>query len=58
MCQNKEDKCPTCNGTGKITCPACHGESRSIDFGKSSTSCSKCKGSGEITCPRISEPGH
>ena len=45
-----KEKCPNCNGVGKVKCPKCKGIGRLPDNGSYKT-CSMCSGTANATCP-------
>jgi DnaJ-class molecular chaperone len=55
-----EKACGTCNGSGRINCPACDGTTQNHLNDKATNKwqpCARCKGSGEITCPKCRGSG-
>ena len=45
-----KEKCPNCNGVGKVKCPRCKGIGQLPDNGSYKT-CSMCSGTANATCP-------
>lgn len=45
-----KEKCPNCNGAGKVKCPKCKGTGQLPDNGSYKT-CSMCSGTANATCP-------
>ena len=43
-------KCPKCQGTFKVTCPACMGLGRDLTAHSRSAPCPNCGGSGQANC--------
>jgi hypothetical protein len=51
-----KEKCPNCDGAGKIKCPKCKGTGQLSDNGSYKT-CSMCSGTANATCPTCGGSG-